>query len=68
MAVRIPTREVIPMAMIEAVRIVLSKFDLIDLIPSLIFSFKFIILNLIPLSLNFQSDLGFQMNYNHVNL
>jgi hypothetical protein len=42
MAVRIPTKEVIPMATIIAVRTVLSKFALIDLTPSLMFSAKFI--------------------------
>jgi hypothetical protein len=46
MAVRIPTREVMPMAMIEAVKTVLNRFDLIDFVPSLIFSAKFIFLNL----------------------
>ena len=53
---RMPTKEVIPMAIIEAVKIVRSLFDLIALRPSPIFSKIFIILiryrchvlNLIP--------------------
>jgi hypothetical protein len=50
-AVRIPTNEVIPMAIIDAVKIVLNKLDFIDLIPSLIFSFKFIFLNLFKIKI-----------------
>jgi hypothetical protein len=53
MAVRMPTRDVIPMAMIEAVRMVLSKFDLIDFAPSLIFSAKFIFLNLFKIIISY---------------
>jgi len=45
-AVRILTSEVIPMAIIAAVNMVLVRFDFIDFVPSLIFSAKFIFLNL----------------------
>jgi hypothetical protein len=45
MEVSMPTRAVIPIAMISAVKMVLSRFALIDFVPSLIFSRKFILLD-----------------------
>jgi hypothetical protein len=44
--VRIPTNAAIPRAIMDADMIVLSRLDLMDLMPSRIFSFKFIVLNL----------------------
>jgi hypothetical protein len=41
MAVRIPTREVIPIAIISAVRMERNKFAEIDLKPSEIFTIRF---------------------------
>lgn len=41
-AVKIPTNDVIPIAMIKAVRTVRSTFPLMDRTPSRIFSTKFI--------------------------